>query len=548
MPKPGTPFFIRIESILGGIAPNLYQGGQGQFAASIGIDPDLPLDGIPSNPTGIKTSGVLIPSTYADRSSTNLTDHINWIITNPKNERVYVYCDNGRLISYSSALTAASETLDNSADSTVGEGAAYYNNYIYLATGTDLNKWGPLDGVAAITAGVWTGAALGSQTAFGNATYPTNRDIRLPNHPMHVHIDNKLYIGDFETANNARKGRGKIHWVRTTISGANVEGNANDGTTQNAFLLPFGYGPTDIESWGNDLVIAAIPMASSGAGTTIVQGKAVLFFWDAVNAPSLPYRMVPLIDPVVTALLNHNGKLYIWSGSMNNGSRLSVYEGGYTVRQIAFFEEGFSPPAGCVDGFGNRIAWGAFTTYPENSASIYALGYKDSNLPLALHNIINASSNNLGSTTTSMVSALKYVQHASFITPRIVFGWKDGQATENFGLDVFSGSSGRSTWDSLTYQVGQSFRIKKVSIALGADLASGHSLAPTLYVDDQNASTALTVINTTNYSAGARRIVQYPDRHGNNNFFLRLLWTSTVTLPVVLPIVIEGEYLQDATA
>ena len=536
MPK----FTIKIESVLGGIAPNLYQGKVDQFAASIGIDPDQTL-GASSD---IKTSGVLVPYSPTDISGANLTDHVNWIVTNPKDENVYVYCDNGRFISYSSALGA--ETLVNSAGSTVGEGAAYYNNYIYLATGTDINEHGPLDGTPAVTTSVWTGAKLGTQTALGNATYPTQRGVRLPNHPMYVHMDNKLYVGDFETANNARKGRGKVHWIRTTISGANVEGNLNDGTTQNAFLLPFGYAPTAISSWGTDLVIAAIPMSSAGAGATIVQGKAKLFFWDAINAPTLPYREVTLIDPVVTALLNHNGQLYVWSGNMNNGVRVSLYEGGYRTKQIAFFEEGFSPPAGCVDGLGNRIAWGAFTTYPENSMSVYALGYKDANLPIALHNIANTT----GVTTVStnaMVTAVKYVQHASFISPRFLVGWKDGAATENFGIDRFGTSAGTSVWRTLTYAVGKPFRINKVTIPLGTAIAANMTLIPSIRVDDDSTATSLTTINNTNYAVSERRITQYPRVYGNNNFNFQLRWTGTTILPVTLPIVIEGETLHDAT-
>jgi len=538
-------FTITIDNILEGIAPNLYKGRQGQFAASIGIDPDLPL-----TDTGIKTSGVLVPSTYADFSSTGLSGYPLWIITNPKNELLYAYASDGEFISYSA--TFGSETVIGVPTSGVGNGAAYYNNFIYLATPTNISRYGPLSETAALTNTVWTGTTLGSQTALGDIAYPANRGVTLPNHPMHVHSDNKLYVGDFSTAAEANRGRGLIHWIRTT-RGTN-EGDTNDGTTRSAFVLPFGYAPTDIESWGNDLVISAIYLGGENtAGTniaannTLISGRAALFFWDAVNAPSLPYRMVPLVDPSVTALLNHNGTLYIFSGNMNNGMRVSVYEGGYRVKQIAFFEEGFSPPAGAVSGYGSRIAWGAFTTYPESAACVYALGYKDSNLPLALHNIINSSKGSGVAATNFMVSALSYVQHASFIIPRLVLGWKDGQPTEDFGIDRYSGSSGRSMWQSLTYNIGKEFRITKVSIPLGAAVASGHSLAISIFIDDASTETALTTINTTNYAASQRKVVQYPSVYGRNNFFLRFLWTSTVTLTVVPPIVIEGETLQDAT-
>lgn len=536
-------FTVTINSILGGIAPNLFRGGPGQFAASIGIDPDLPLD---LDGTPVKTGGSLTPISYQDFSSTNLTSYVNWIITCPQDENIYAYAANGRFLSYDTSFV---ETLVNSAGSTVGPGAAYYNNYIYLATGTNINRYGPLDNLPALTTSVWTGATLGTQTALGNATYPTQFGIAYPNHPMHVHVDNKLYVGDFETADTANQGRGKIHWIRTTQ--VTDEGDTNDGTTQNAFYLPFSYAPIDIESWGNDLAILAIPMHAAGASAAIIQGKTALFLWDAVNAPALPYRMIPLIDPFASALLNHNGNLYVWSGSLNDGVRISKYLGGYQLQQKAFFEEGMPPPAGCVDGMGNRIVWGAQTTYPENSMSVYAYGYKDANIPQALQNIMTTTETTAASLGTAnfMVSALKYAQQASFIIPRILVAWKDGAATENFGIDrlVAETSAEIAVWRSLTYSVGRPFKIKKISISLGAAIAANMTIVPTIRIDDDSTTTTLTTINNTNYAASQRKIVLYPTISGSNNFNLQLRWTGTRIISVTLPITIEGETLQDAT-
>lgn len=534
-------FKIQIDSILGGIAPSLYRGRSDQFATSIGIDPDMPLD----QTSAVKTSGVLVPSSYAEFSSTVLTSAVNWIITTPQDSNIYVLCTNGRFISYNSAFGA--ETLIGTIDPAGGNGAVLYNNYIYLANTTDISRYGPLDGTPALTNNVWTGATLGTQAALGNATYPTLRNISLPNHPMHVHSDNKLYVGDFETADNANQGRGKIHWIRTEQG--TDEGDTNSGTTANVFYLPYGYAPIDIESWGTDLVIAAIPMHVAGANNTITSGKAVLFFWDAVNAPSLPYKAVPLIDPLVTALLNHNGNLSIFSGNANNGARVSIFEGGYSAKQIAFFEEGVSPYAGCVDGLGNRVAWGAFTTYPENSASVYALGYKDANLPLALHNIINTQA--ADTANAMMVTALKSVQHASFISPRFVVAWKDkdsATSASNFGLSNLGSTARPAVWRSLRYAIGAPFRINKITIPLGAAVAANMTLIPTIFTDQEDTGTALTTINNTNYAGSERRIVMYPSVHGNNDLMLQLRWSGTVVLPVTLPIIIEGETKEDATA
>ena len=533
-------FQIKLDSIFGGISPTIYRGRKDQFAASLGIDPDLPID--PDSTASIKTGGVITPSSYTDFTSAALTGYVNWLMTCPQNENLYAYASSGRLLGYD---TSFAETNIGTPTSGAGNGAAYYNNYFYLATPTDIARYGPLDNTPVIANNFW-GTTLGF-AILGNPAFPVMRGITYPNHPMHVHVDNKLYIGDFETATTSTsEGRGKIHWIRTN-SGAN-EGSDDNGSAQNAFFLPPSYAPIAIASWGNDLAILAIPMHTAGVGTATLQGKAALFLWDAINAPSLPYRMIPLVDALATALLNHNGDLYIWSGSLNNGARLSKYLGGYRVQQIAFFEEGYSPPAGCVDGFGSRIAWGGATTWPEDSMSVYAYGYKNGNIPPALHNIVNLF-NEIDTVATAGITALKYFQHASFIIPRLGIAWKNGAAvSENFGISRFVGSSAdRCLWQSLTYTIGQPFRINKISLSFGEVIAADTVIVPAIRVDDDSATFTLTQVDNTNYVNTERRIVLRPAAYGLNNFNFRLTWTGANTVSVTLPILIEGETLEDAT-
>lgn len=541
-------FHIQIDSILGGISQNAYQGRRNEFHSSIGIDPDRRIF-----TSGVaKTSGVLMPSSATDFTSTGLSGYPVWFITNPENVLLYVYASDGELISYSGF---ASETVIGVPTSGAGNGAAYYNNYIYLATPTNISRYGPLDNTPVLTNTVWTGTTLGSQTALGNPTYPDFRGVSLPNHPMHVHADNKLYVGDFETADNANEGRGKIHWIRTEQ--ATDPGDTNLGTTQNAFYLPPSYAPIDIESWGMDLVIAAVSLsAATGDDASTRRGNAKLFFWDAINAPALPYKAVQLPDPIVSALLNHNGRLFIWSGSYGSGLsgdgagvRLSEFLGGYSVRQLAFIEEGAPPIAGGVAAQGDRVVWGGFTTYPEDSICMYAYGYKNGNIPAAIHNI--ASSTATPAQTIFTATAVGAVEQAGFgADPRWIMGWKDGAATQDFGIDrinVDFATSRTSVWRSQIYQLPSPFRINKISLPLGRAVGASMTLIPTVFIDDLSASTALTTINNTNYANSERRIVYYPSVHGTNNFCLQLRWTGTATLPVNLPIVIEGETKADAT-
>src|SRR3990167_5763730 len=262
-------FTVKIKSILGGIAPSLYQGREDQFHASIGIDPDQPL--VASN---IKTPGILVPSSYSDISDTDFdvatAGYPKWILTNPKDANIYIYCSQGRVLT-NAGLDTTWDMLDT-VPSATGNGAAYYNNYLYFAGDTNISRYGPLDSSATFVDSVWTDTTFNQAVSLGNATYPTGQNVLLPNHPMHVHVDDQLYIGDFYTSSDTAvstynlRGKGLIHTIKTkrATTGAN-EGELNDVTTFNALDLPFGYAPTDIESWGNDIVVAAIPMTATGA-------------------------------------------------------------------------------------------------------------------------------------------------------------------------------------------------------------------------------------------------------------------------------------------
>lgn len=143
-----------------------------------------------------------------------------------------------------------------------------------------------------------------------------------------------------------------------------------------------------------------------------------------------------------------------------------------------------------------------------------------------------------------MVTALKSAQQASFVDPRFVVGWRDNS---NFGIDQISSTANVAVWRSLLYNVGRPFRINKISLSLTTPVSSNHTIVPTLFIDDENTSTALTTINSTNYSNSERRIVLYPGVHGNNNFNLQLRWSGSSIIGVEMPIVIEGEILTDAT-
>ena len=532
-----TKQVFSVQSIFEGIAPSQYFARPGNYLAGVGIDPDLPMNDAVGNR---QTSGLLRPSGYASFDSGNVNANPYWILTSPKTALVYTYLNNGRLISYNSSLAIASETLIGTPTSGAGNGAAYYNNYLYLPTPTDISYYGPLNDTATLYNARWTGAALGTQTALTNTTYPSIRGSGvMPNHPMHVHTDNKLYFGDF------LNGIGLIHFIKTKRT--TKEGDTNDGSTYataSASLdLPFGFMPTDIESWGNDIVVSAIQTTNS----TLNQGRACLFFWDTASTSF--YNQVWLPDPLITALLNNNGKLYIFSGSIStgtdvsNGYRISVYLGGQTTKQIYYSESGSPPLAGAVDAVGDRVVWGTFEQLPTTTGAspeyygvVMALGSKRHDVPQGVHGIINSKAS--GTAADGIVTAVKNVQQSSFAYPKFVVGWRD---SANFGLDSQSTTYGTSIWRSQMFNIGKKFKITRIRIPLAQAVAANMTITPKVFLDDYSSSSTsgLTVINNTNYPNSERVVVFTPDISGDHNFCLELRSTGTALLVPLFPIEIE---------
>jgi hypothetical protein len=513
---------ITIGSILGGIASAQYFAGEEQYNSAIAIDPDYPIG------SGVKTSGAICPTVYDKFSGAGVTGYPKWIVNNPKNTLTYVYASDGKVVSYDSAL--GSETAVGTPTSGAGNGSAYYNNYVYFATPTDVSRLGPLNGSPSLANTFWTSTL--SKTALTNTTYPSLRGTPIPNHAMHVHGDNNLYFCDFIN------GQGLIHKINTKK--VTAEGDT-DGTTSpsayNVLDLPFGYYPTDIESYGTDLAVLAIQTVDS----TVNQGRAALFLWDTTSSSF--YRQIALQDPIATALLYHNGTLHIWSGNAVNGVRLSAYLGGETIRQIIFLEEGTPPFAGAVDVMANKVVFGGWTTTPSASASVFSFGSKNELLPKGTHNVVKTTSTG----ANQNVTALKSVLQSSNIKPQIVAGWGDDSAK---GIDKLSTTGTFSAiWRSEVFNVGQPFSIQKIRIPLAKEVATNMTVTPKVYLDDDvTTGTALNAINTTYFSGKRNATYKGTDLKGlqaQHNIMLELNFAGTVSLPVIFPIIIEIDKLED---
>lgn len=450
----------------------------------------------------------------------------NTAITSAQVTELYVGA--GKFFSYSSLL--ASETLVGSPVAGSGNGLAYYNNYIYIATNTNIDRYGPLNGTPAYTASVWTGATLGTQTALTNTVYGFQSSYSFPNHPMVVHGDNALYVCDYIN------GQGKIHRIKTTKT--TFEGDTNNSSLYGALTLPFGFLPTDIQSWGTDLVILAVQTTD----TVINQGRAAMFFWDA-SATNFYKGPLYLPDAIATALEILNGQLYIWSGNASGGVRLSKYIGGDSIQEVLFQEEGTPPPPGATSVYGNRLYWGNHITYPEDVAAVFSYGSKTEKLPEGLHCVARATNT---STTMPAITALLPAQQANGSRNRMLIAWRD---SVGYGIDKYSiTGTHNAVWRSELEKTGGKFTITHIRIPLGAAVVANMSITPKILIDDISTTVTLPTISDTLYS-GAKKINYYSLElngcTGEDNFMLELNWDGTVQLPVTAPILIEYEVWDD---
>lgn len=513
---------FQIKSILGGFSDNQYDGvNSDTYYNSVGIDPDFAV--MNSN----KTSGAIMPISYQKFSSA-ITGYAKWLATNPKEQNLYAYCSDGKVFSYD--LNLANETLIGTPTSGAGNGMAYYNNYLYFTTPTDVARYGPLNGSPTLTQNFWVTTL--AKTALVNTTYPSLNGDVMPNHPMHVHGDNFLYFGDFAD------GQGLIHKIRTKK--VTNEGDKDDFSAYGAFVLPFGFMPTAIESYDTDLIVTAIQTNSA----LVNQGRSAIFLINPLQATF--YRgPVYLPDPIASAMMSNNGSTYVFSGNAvaGGGMRVTKYDGGNLFTQEVYLEEGMPPFAGAVSALGNRICWGGFTLNPQPSASVFSFGYKkQATTTKALHNIVNTTS--VGA--NPKVTALLQSQQSNNNTNRFVVAWKDDSTR---GIDKLADTTPvyNCVFTSDFFEIGTGFFIKKIRIPFATTLAAGMTVTPVIYLDDASSSITLNTINSSNYS-GRKVLYKQPELincQGINNFQLELNFTGTVQAPVIFPIEIVIERLFD---
>lgn len=541
---------IRIDSILGGHSALANFAGKGQFRASIGIDPAQPIDDGDSV-FSTEASGLLRPAASSKISGTTLASAPLWFIPNPKDAFTYVYDANGSAytLNTSSVLTALSD--GGSLAGALGNGGEYYDNYIYFAKNTDVARYGPLNGVPTFNGTYWTGTL--SLAALTNTAYPTTNKsrIQLPNHVMHRHSDGKLYFIDVSG------NQGIINYIKTTKG--SVEGDTNSGSTLAALTFGYGLWPTALESYGSSLAVAIIEMSEN-----LKQDPAgKLAIWDTTSSSFNEITWVEYPDPLITALKNSNGRLFIFSGNYHaKGWRCMQYMGGYSFKEVYYSETGEPPLPGAVDAILNQILVGTHTTIPVSDGVVTSVGLHKAALGTGVFNIMRSTGGNASTTVTAVLPVSEGAStpiEFGFYSP--IIGWTqagDGSTGASHGIDQQQSAynNAPSVWWSQMYRIGQPFQIERIRIPLASGITASTTITPTLYFDDGQASQALTVINSTTITAAAEsgfgRVANVKlagdgtnIMRGQNNFWLELVWSGQGVATVGLPILIEFDTVPD---
>ena len=510
---------ITIDNIFGGRQESEYFGGSGQFLESIAIDPDMPKDD-----SSVKPSGLIRPTAMAKFSASEITGVPLWMISNPKDTNTYVYANDGKVHVINSSLTMGT-ALNGGATITAGagNGLEYYNNYLYITVGDDVARYGPLDGSPALDDDWWT--TVVGLTALTDTTYPSINGVEMPNHAMHRHTDNKLYFL------NVVGNQGFVHIIKTSKTTA--EGDTDDGSvfaaSDGALDYFFGLYPTAIETYNDGLAIAVI----EGVNTSIRQKNAKLSFWDTTSDSFDKITDVEFPDPLITAVKNVNGVLWVFSGSASKGCRVSKFIGGYTLQEVTYLPDVYPPLPGAVDHFLNRVVFGTNTTTPEVSASVFAIGAKELNLTMGVHNIARS----IQAGANPWVTCLKFIDQSDGAKILPVIGVDNDTGK---GLEKISTNYGdANVWQSSLFRIGRKFNITKIKMPLAQAVAANMTLVVKAVTGDGATIMTLGTINITNYPNSETEIDFYPKGEFRNNFYLQLEWSGSALLTVGLPITIE---------
>ena len=533
---------VVFDSILGGQGDFSEFQGKGQYRSSLGIDPFMPILDSLSNISD-RPSGLLRPAPSTQNSGTSINDTVMWIESNPKTQDVFVYDHQGSLytVQADSINTFTSLSDGGSLSNSIGNGAAYYDNYIYLSKNTTIARYGPLDGTPSFNGDYW-GTTLGKTALTQSTEYPLHAflGIYYPFHVLHRHSDGRLYIAD------TIGGRGSISYIST--SKTTVEGDTDNGSTYNILTLPQNFLPTAMASYGSQLAIAVFEGPSTTIGNSQSKKKAKILLWDTSSQNYNTITNDEFPDQFISSIRNVNGVLYVISADLgSSGFRISRYIGGYSFQEVKKVYSGEAPFHGGTSGIGDNLYIASYTTSPINASSVYAY-VPGTN---SLHNILNIKTGASYSASALCTDLSKNMRRRTVLAS---YSTGSPGGTNNGLVHNYNSSADYSTnnqyWWSPVVTVGQPFKIRKLRLSIPNILTANMSIIPSFWCDGHAQSVIMPTINSTNYGTRAQTFVLRPvhtsgtaSQTNDYSFWLELKWTGSENCPIALPIEVEYELL-----
>ena len=372
-------------------------------------------------------------------SGTVAVDRVHWI--EPVESDVYFYGNAGKF--YSRVGGTGTFTLLGTVASSTGQGMTYYSDWVYLAAGTTVARYGSISGSPTLT-DPWATA-----TSVQNDTW----------HPM-ANFINSFYMGN---------GRYLSEFDGTTW-------------TYNKITLPPGYKIRSLAViTGKFLVIGA------WQGNNIYDSpETKIFLWDGT---ATTYNdIIDVSEGGINAMVFHQSSLWIWAGAHGN---MYSWNGNLTKvkRVVRDLEAGkyVETYPGAVSVWNGLVHFGISNSDSTTAyRGVYTYGQLDKNYPNTLNFEYPISSGTVQGTAV-IIGACKGIGPSQFY-----IGWQNGTV---YGVDQISATNryGTARFESLIFDNQEPYKQKygKLVKVTNRPLASGEAIDIEYKLDNASSWTAL---------------------------------------------------------
>lgn len=446
---------LTVEAPRQGIAPSPHTG----FANMQNLD-------VTSKPGVVRLNPIL-----SKVSSTTVTAQIKWIVKNPASPANIYALDSNGVVYNSSDSGATWASLSDRAGN--GQGLAVWKDYLFVATGANIDTYGPLSGAAAWSTN-WK--ALSANDGDWEPILVSK-------------LDGALYIGN-----------GRYIDSLSEVVGQNfAPGSSGTYTFTLAHLtLPEDYRVKCLAEQGNNLMIG------TWMGSAIYDNKiADIFPW--APGDTTYQDPIQIVENGINAMINIGGNLYILAGIEGNiykSNGVQAWPIGQIPKSVAETYGGkyLEPYPGAIMNFKGKLFF-AVNSQSTDGMGIYSLSETSSG------NIVNCehtiSTGTTGGTNPLIIGAMLGITRDIFVC-----GWRDNTT---YGIDKLSttsyayGTDYSGFFDGPLYTVGSYLDKKKyncMEFQLAKELAGTEGIRIQYRVNLTDSWTTLGTYTTAEIGTG----------------------------------------------